>query len=104
MRGTGHSSYPSVVFYLVHCLYKLLEDHLTLILIGLNLGLPEVLGLGRANVPEAEPAASVVKAAPADEPVGVTKDEISIPSKNGYILVNGFIAVTLKAISFDLIN
>ena len=67
-------------------------------------GLPVVLGLGIAKVPVAAPAAFVVKAAPALEPVGVTYVETSIQSKNGYILVNGFIILAVKDIDLLLIK
>ena len=64
------------------------EVNLNTLVPVLHFGLDVSVGSGIANVPEAAPAASVVKAAPAELPVGVTLSEISIPSKNGYILVD----------------
>ncbi len=70
----------------------------------LHLGLDETLGSGITKVPVAEPFASVVRAAPALLPVGVTYAETSTPSKNGYILVVGFIEVAVNVIVRVLIN
>jgi len=65
-----------------------LDVNLNTLLPTLHLGFVDTVGVGKANTPEAEPTASVVKAAPALEPVGVTYVDISIPSKNGNILVS----------------
>ena len=70
----------------------------------LNLGLDVSVGSGITKVPEAPPAASVVSAAPADEPVGVTLFETSTLSKNGNILVKGFISLAVNVIVLGLIN
>ena len=63
-----------------------------------------LVGSGITKVPEAAPALSVVSAAPADEPVGVTWVETSTPSKKGNILVNGFISSAVNVIVLGLIN
>ena len=69
-----------------------------------HLGLDESVGSGITKVPEAEPVESVVKAEPAELPVGVTKLDMSIPSKKGKILVSGFISSAWNEIVFGLIN
>ena len=70
----------------------------------LNLGLAVFVGSGITKVPEAVPVESVVSAAPADEPVGVTLVDTSTPSKNGNILVSGFISFAVNVIVLGLIN
>ena len=60
--------------------------------------------MGKANTPEAVPLAFVVNAAPAVDPVGVTNVDMSTPSKNGNILVSGFIPLAVNEIFFALMK
>ena len=86
------------------CVFVELLVNLNALLPVLNLRFPLTDGLGIEKTPEAAPAASVVSAAPADEPVGVVRVETSTPSKNGNILVKGFMSFMVNEISFALIN
>ena len=81
-----------------------LDVNLNTLLPTLHLGFASTVGVGKAKTPVAVPAAFVVKAAPALEPVGVTYVDTSTPSKKGKILVPGFIPLAVNVISFALMN